>query len=234
MNKKMLSGIILIFICLIATTAFCETKAKSEHVAAVQDRIFFKYHELDASLGYISDDDFYHLYPIGIGYTFNFNDLWSWNVADALIMVGFEKDLKGDLEDDFGATPSEFSKLKYAFHSNLIWKPLYGKDVFGYRKVINHETYLLIGGGVVVYEKEYSYGSNDHEVSPSISLGIGQKIFINPKTCLNFEIKDWINIRTDTVDNNFWVGISLGYRFDLKSRTSGEDDTFDKIDKYMD
>ena len=234
MNKITVSGLILILSCLFAAPAFGETRAKSEHVAAVQERIFFKYHELDASLGYISDDDFYHHFPIGIGYTYNFNDLWSWNVLDALIMVGFEKDLKKDLENDFGVTPSSFSKLVYAFHSNMIWKPMYGKDVFGISKVINHETYFLAGGGFVVYEKKYSWGEDDHEVSPSISLGIGKKIFVNRKVCLNFEIKDWINLRTDSVDNNFWVGMSVGYRFDMKARRSSDDDTFEKLDKYMD
>ena len=234
MKKNKAISLIFIFITLFTASAFCETKAKSEHVAAVQERIFFKAHELDIGFGYISDDDFYHQLPISIGYNFNFNDLWAWNVADVTAMVGFEKDLKKDLENDFGVAPSEFAKLKYAVHSNLVWKPLYGKDVYGYRKVVNHETSFFLGGGLVMYEKKYSWGKSDSEVAPSVSLGLGQKIFINKKVCLNFEIQDWINIREDSVDNNFWVGMTLGYRYNLKARKSADDDTFEKLDKYMD
>ncbi|MBU4002877.1 MAG: hypothetical protein KKB94_11220, partial [Proteobacteria bacterium] len=86
MNKFIVSCLIMVFAGLsLITEVLGESKKSEEHVAAVQERIFFKYHELDANIGYISDDDFHHLFPIGIGYAFNFNDIWAWKVLDSLL-----------------------------------------------------------------------------------------------------------------------------------------------------
>lgn len=233
MKKNIIFCLILFLSILSVPNGFCDDTEKEEKVAAVQERIFFKYHEIDFDLGYISDDDFHHSFPIGLGYTFNFNDHIAWNVADAKMMLNVEKDLKKDLEEDFGAAPSQFSELKYTFHSNFLLKPLYGKDVYKNQKVINHETYFLIGGGLVAYEKKFSNGKTDSEIAPSISFGIGKKIFLSQKLCMNIELKDWVNFREGDVENNFWLGIGLGYRFNLSARKTVNDETLDKLEKYL-
>jgi outer membrane beta-barrel protein len=233
MKKQIIPYVLVFLACLGARNGFCRDEEKTEEVSAVQERIFFKYHEIDLGIGYIGDDDFYNVFPIGMRYIFNFNDHIAWNVADAQLMINHEKDLKKDLEKDFGAAPSQFSELKFAIHSNFIIKPLYGKDVFGSHRVINHETYLFLGGGVTSYERKYSNGNTDSEVAPSLSFGIGKKIFIGEKLCVFAELKDWVNFREKDLENNFWFSLSLGFRFNLSPRKTNDDATVEKLDKYL-
>jgi len=123
--------------------------------------------------------------------------------------------------------------LKFAVHSNFILEPLYGKDVFGNRRVINHETYLFLGGGTISYERKFSNGETDSEVAPSVSFGVGKKFFMGEKLCLFVELKDWVNFRESDVENNFWFGMSLGFRFNLSPRKNQDDATTEKLDKYL-
>ncbi len=211
----------------------CADTLDDESVAAVQDRVFFRYHEIDLGVGYIPDDDFYELFPIEIGYTFSFNDHFAWNVVDVHWIHNQEKDLKSDLEQNFGVTPDNFDHMVSAIHTNLIIKPFYGKSVYRNSKVINHETYFFVGGGMVNYETEQSDGSSESDMRPSISLGIGKKFFIGQKMCLNLELRDWVNFDQDELDNHFWVGVTVGYRFNLSPRHSGQDKTVQKVSQYM-
>jgi outer membrane beta-barrel protein len=213
--------------------AFCADTLDGESVAAVQDRVFFRYHEIDLGVGYIPDDDFYELFPIEIGYTFSFNDQVAWNVVDVHWIHNQEKDLKTNLEQEFGVTPENFDHMVSAIHSNIVYKPFYGKSVYRNNKVINHETYVFAGGGMVNYEMETSDGSTESDMRPSISLGIGKKFFIGQKLCLNVELRDWINFNQDELDNHFWVGVTIGYRFNLSPRQSQRDTTMEKVSQYL-
>lgn len=68
MKIRVVIGIVLITLALGSHPGWCETSLGAEKVSAVQNRVFHRNHELDFSLGYIADDDFFHVYPIGIGY----------------------------------------------------------------------------------------------------------------------------------------------------------------------
>lgn len=232
---KTLNGITLILavVLLGLPNGFCADTLDDESVTAIQNRIFSRNHEIDLGIGYIPDDDFYELFPVELGYTYNFNDYLAWNVANLQWVLNQEKDLKKDLEQEFGATPERFDLMVAAAHTNIVVKPFYGKSVYRNRKIINHETYAFAGGGVVNYETKKSYGSSDSYLAPSISLGIGQKFFIGQKLCLNVELRDWVNFKEDDVENNFWFGISLGYRFNLSPRQTDGDKTVEEVSQYL-
>jgi outer membrane beta-barrel protein len=199
-----------------------------EKVTAIQNRIFYKHHELGVSAGYIADDDFSHVYPIAASYTYNYNEHLSLEVLRFQYMFTQDKDLKAELLD-IGVQPSRYPEQKYAIHSHLIFKPLYGKDAVLNRGIVNHETYVFVGGGVVRYEWIRSYGENETEDAPSLSLGVGMKFFLNQKFCLNVEIRDLMNFREDDTENNVFFGIGIGFRFDLSPRETKEDPTVEKL-----
>jgi outer membrane beta-barrel protein len=226
--------VLLISLLLCSTQqGFCEDREDGEQVAAIQERIFHRHHEISLGFGYIPDEDFYYIFPIGLGYTYNFNERIAWEVARAYYMITAEKDLKSDLENDFGATPTDFRELQWGIHSSAILKFLYGKSVWGKKTVINHEMYGIIGGGAVVYDKNFSNGKTDTKYAPSLNLGIGGKIFLTENFCLNLEIKDWVNFYDDDTESNFWVAISLGFRFNLSPRRNDNRSTTDKLKKYL-
>jgi outer membrane beta-barrel protein len=223
----------VLFVLSSVNLGLCESPAAGEHVKAIQERIFHRHHEIGLNVGYIPDDDFYYAFPVGLGYTYNFNDHFSWEVVRAQLALNTEKGLKDDLEENFGVTPQAFDEPKYFIHSHLVFKPSYGKDAVWNRSVVNHETYLFLGGGMVNYERDYSYGSSDSENAPSVSFGIGRKYFLNQNLCLNLEVRDTVTFKDDETENNIWFGVSLGFRFNLSPRKMEQDSTIQLLDHYL-
>ncbi|MRR39208.1 outer membrane beta-barrel domain-containing protein [bacterium] len=226
--------LIALLVVLAPRAGLCKDSTGEEKVFAIQERIFQRDHELTLSLGYIPDEDFYNVFPVGIGYTYHFNDFIAWEVARGMYLYNREKDLKKDLENDFGVTPSEFLEPKYMVHSNLVIKPFYGKESIWNRSVLNHESYFLMGGGIVNYEKKFSYGDTETETAPSICLGYGIKYFLSKSICMNLEIRDLVNLRDDGTENNIYLGVGITYRYNLSARKTDQDETVDKLKGYLD
>ncbi len=224
---------VLGFILFGATCGWCDTQTDEQKVYAIQERIFHRNHELDLSVGYIADDDFFHVYPIALGYTFHFNERIAWEVARLQYNVNQDKDLKSTLEDEFNVTPERFPEQKYSYHTHFVYKPLYGKHAWLNRSIINNEIYFFAGAGMVHYEWNRSFGESDQEDALSLSFGAGLKYFLNPKFCLNFEIRDLVNFREDDTENNLFFGVGLGYRFNLAPRKVEEDPSMKKLKSIL-
>ena len=219
-----------LWLCFSLTEAFCAEPKAEKEVYAIQERIFHAHHEIGLDLGYIPDDDFYELYPVGLNYTFNFNEHLSWEVARALWVLNDEKDLKKNLETNFGAAPTKFTKTKYMLHSHLVLKPLYGKDAIWNRGIINHETFFFLGGGMVHYARQADSFS---ENAPSVSLGFGIKYFLNKHLFLNIRVQNLTNFKEENTENNLWFGIDLGFRFNLTPRKRQESSTINILNRYL-
>lgn len=233
--KKFWLSLLVVVICAASYhPAWGEDAGKEEKVYAVQNRIFHKSNEIDLSVGYIADDDFYHVYPLSVGYTWHMNEHWSWEVARLGYMFNQDKDLKSTLENEFGATPERFPEQKYMWHTHLVYKPLYGKSAFLNNRLVNNEIYFFAGPGQVNYEWKYSTGRTEEENVLSASMGAGMRFFLSKRFCLNLEVRDLINFREDETQNNLYFGLSLGYRFNLAPRKVEEDPTVKKLKKILD
>jgi outer membrane beta-barrel protein len=233
MSKRVLVGLVLGVVLLGVQSGWCDLQSSEEQVFAVQNRVFHRNHEIDLSAGYIADDDFFHVYPVGIGYTFHFNDHIGWEVCRAQYMFNVDKDLKETLQRDFSVQPEQFAEQKYMLHTHFVYSPFYGKHAFMNRSIINNEIYFFAGPGTVHYEWDYSTGESRSEDALSISFGVGLKYFLSKKTCLNFEIRDLMNLREDDTENNIYFGVGVGYRFNLTPRKVEEDPTMKKLDKIL-
>jgi outer membrane beta-barrel protein len=233
MSKRVLVALVLGMLLLGVQPGWCDLQNSEGQVFAVQNRVFHRSHEIDLSAGYIADDDFFHVYPVGIGYTFHFNDHFGWEVCRAQYMFNVDKDLKETLQNEFGVQPEEFAEQRYMLHSHLVYSPFYGKHAFMNRSIINNEIYFFIGPGTVHYEWDYSTGESRSEDALSLSFGVGLKYFLSKKTCLNFEIRDLVNMREDDTENNIYFGVGVGYRFNMAPRKVEEDPTMKKLDKIL-
>jgi outer membrane beta-barrel protein len=233
MIEKVLAGFVAALILLVGNSGWCDSQTDEETVYAIQNRVFHRNHQLDLSIGYIADDDFFHVYPVSLGYTFHFGDNWSWEVMRFGYNYNDAKDLKQTLEDDFGAQPERFPEQIYMYHSHLVFKPLYGKHAVLNRGIVNNEIYLFAGAGMVHYEWDYSTGETDTEDAPSISFGTGMRFFLSKHFCLNIEIRDLVNLREDDTENNIYFGAGVGYRFNLAPRKVEQDPTVKKLKKIL-
>jgi len=235
MKKWAVLMLMTVFIVVSGETVFAKSKKNKneEKVQAVQNRLFNKHHEIALNVGYVPDDEFYYSFPVGIGYTYNFNEKLSWEVARFEWFFNGEKSLKEDLESDFDATPERYKEPQYMLLSNLYYRPLYGKDAFHNNRIINHETTIFLGGGAINYIWNNSVGESDSELAPCISVGVGKKYFINDKFSINPEIRDLIIFRDDEIENRIYFGVGFGFRFNLSARKSKEDDTLKKLNDYL-
>ena len=233
MIKKVLAGFSMALILLSGSVGWCDSQTDEEKVYAVQNRVFHRNHQLDLSIGYIADDDFFHVFPVSLGYTFHFGDSLSWEVMRFAYNVNQDKDLKDTLENDFSAQPERFPEQTYMYHSHLVFKPLYGKHAVLNRGIVNNEIYLFAGAGMVHYEWDFATGETDTEDAISISFGTGMRFFLSQKFCLNVEIRDLINLRKNDTENNIYFGAGIGYRFNLAPRKVEEDPTVKKLKKIL-
>ncbi|MFV1951899.1 MAG: outer membrane beta-barrel domain-containing protein, partial [Nitrospinota bacterium] len=219
----------ILMICCGVKNSYCEEIEDKDHVYAIQDRIYDRYHELGLNFGYIPDDSFHNAFPVGINYIYHFNEHLAWEVVRAQWVMNQEKDLKEDLETRFGVRPTEFDKLKYLIHTNFIIKPSYGKDAVWNRGIVNHESYLFLGIGIAEYETQFSNGNSSTQSVPSISLGVGRKYFLNKHLSINLEIRDLINLKKEKTENNIYFGIGIGYRFNLSPRKTKTDSNIEDL-----
>lgn len=241
--KKIWLSCMLALLCFAGGSVFAETgpggdaaggtESDREHVFSIQNRLFHKDHEISLHAGYIANDDFFHPYPLGISYTYHFNEYLAWEVARGQYLFNQDKDLKSDLETRHGLTPSEFDEPTYMLHSHLVVKPFYGKDSVFNSSILNHESYFLIGGGVVNYERKYSWGASDTETAASISFGYGIKYFMSKSLAVNFEVRDLVNLKSEKTINNIYLGLGLTYRFNMSPRRTERDETADKLREYL-
>jgi outer membrane beta-barrel protein len=221
------------FMLLWGHMGWCEDQSQEEKVYAVQNKVFHRHHEIDFSVGYSADDDFFHLYPLGLGYTFHLNEHVSWEVARVQYLFTQDKDLKKTLESEFEVQPEQFSEPKYMVHTHAVFKPLYGKSAVLNRGIVNHEVYLLAGGGIANYEWNQSSGESRSESAFSVSVGAGMRYFMSEHFCINFEIRDLLHFREDDTENNVMFGVSFGYRFNLGARRVEEDQGMKRLKRIL-
>ena len=233
MKKLVVVLLSLLLICSFAAKAICQNSDQQEKVNAIQERIFQKSHEFGIAAGYIPDENFYEAFPVGAYYMFTFNELFAWEVARAQWIFTSDKDVKNDLENDFGVRPSEFSEPKYSIYSHAVFTPFYGKDAVLNRGIVNRETYFLLGGGIVNYDNKENFENSSSETAPSLSFGVGQKFFIKENYALNLELRSITNFREDDTEWRIYLGASFGFRFDLSPRKEKKDPKLDKLNQYL-
>ena len=232
---KKITAITLFFAMFFGCTGIALGKDpdQEEKVYAVQNKVYHRTHELGIAAGYIPDEDFYEIFPVGGYYMFSFNEHWAWEVVRGQYNLTLEKDLKKELEDKFGVSPSEFSEPKYMAHSNIVYKPFYGKFAFRNRKVVNSETFFLLGGGVVAFENKRNFEESTSELAPSLSLGLGTRFFLSKRWAMNLELRNYTNFREVNTENRFYLGVSFGLRFNLSPRKKDNDPRMEKLNQYL-
>lgn len=232
--RRFVITLILVILSLV-TIGHAQSAETDEPVFAIQEKIFHKYHELAVITGYNGGEDFYQVFPLGLSYTFHFDDHISWEVGRIYANFTREKDILNTLLNDFGAAPVSFCEPKYQILTHLVVRPLYGKDSVINKTILNHETYFFMGGGFDFYTKNYSDGftPGKNKMAQILSGGVGIKYFINQDINIAFEVRDFVTFRDREMVNTVWFGINLGFRFNLGSRPSYSDETISILNGYL-
>lgn len=207
-------------------------KERSDHIAVIQERIYDKKHEITFEAGYIPSD-FFDNFPLGISYTYHFNETLGWEVVRLEGVASSEKDIVSQLEEDFQVEPTEFDSLKSMIHTSLVYKPTYGKDALLNKSVINHETMLTVGLGLASYETEFPEEASTSETAMVLSFGFGRKYFISKNFSFILQARDLITFKDDETENNVYLGVGLSYRFDFAGKRVEGFEKADSVYKYL-
>jgi len=200
----------------ICQPAFCLDVVETEkpEISIVQERLFDRKNEIGFSVGHLPDDNFYEVFPVSFNYIHHFTEHYAWEVIRASYMVNSERDIKRDLEENFGVTPSTFDEMTSHIETSFMIKPTYGKDSVWNKYIVNTETYLSVGAGMATYNKNLSYGSNEQESAVTLSIGAGRKYFVNRSFNISLDLKDIFIFKDSTVESSIYLGVGFNYRFD--------------------
>jgi hypothetical protein len=204
----------------------------AESVAAVQNRLYDKSHQISVQSSYVADDPFHMNYPISAGYTWHLNSWLGWEVARGTYFVNKKRALQDTLIDEFEAAPSDFDYPIYAIHSALVLKPTYGKDSWFNRVVMHHQTSVSVGGGLTTYQKDYHYGESTQETAWSVRLGAKRSYFLNKSLALTLELAETIDFKEEGLSYDFSVGGGFDVRFNLFNSNVDENE-LDKLYQFL-
>lgn len=202
-------------------------------VTIIQERLFDKKREIGVNLGYLPDDNFYESFPISVNFIHHFNERYAWEVIRASYMLNSERDIKQDLEENFGVTPSTFDELTSHIETSFIVKPTYGKDSLWNKHILNHEGFVTFGAGVATFEKKLSYGDPEQESALTASIGIGRKYFVGKNFNVSLELKNIVMFKESNIENYIFLGIGLNFRFDLFGSMKKNETEDNSIYKYL-
>jgi outer membrane beta-barrel protein len=171
------------------------------HIFVVKHQYIFKKgrHEImPFTLGIQPGDSFRRQLSMGVGYLYHINESFA---VEALhlnfftnLETGFSRKFKGN-------TNLEIERIEpvLTLGSALQWAPFRGKAATA-ENIYNFEGYLFAGGGLTQFE----VGS-----APTIMAGLGARVFMNRRSTLKFEFRDYADLKTQ-IGNRFNIVLGAG------------------------
>ncbi|MBI4815080.1 MAG: outer membrane beta-barrel domain-containing protein [Deltaproteobacteria bacterium] len=175
----------------VQTAAWAEESREGGQLYAIQNRKHVLEHEFALGVGTIPMDAFYKGVTGSFSYTYHFDDLWAWEIANGTYSLNVNTALRDQLEQNWGVQPTEFPELLYFVGSNVVVKPFYGKAAFLNDSLVYIELYATFGGAVAEYENAgFFFGAN---------VGAGTRVYLSRVVALRFEVRDYEFISTKTL-----------------------------------
>lgn len=171
---------------------------------AVQNRQHTQTHEFSGWVGGLPLDAFTKGLTVSGAYSLHFSDVIGWEVAQFTWSHGIDTRLNDELAA-LSVGPTPFERLEMSLLSNVIFKPLYGKQSVLNRGLIYHETFLTAGGG---------YGWMTLGGRPAVSLGAGTRIYAGEHLSFRLDVRDQVYFGSTDNQNELWIalGTSLSFR----------------------
>jgi outer membrane beta-barrel protein len=222
-----------LFFAALLMFAYSVQAEEREYTAAVQERLFQNNHEITFWGGAIPDEDFTINYPLSVSYRYHFNNHLAWEPVRATYYKSQARKLQKELIAEYGVAPSEFDYPKYSVFSSFILKPSYGKDSLFNRWILNHETHLSVGGGLVSFTKEYNYGKDTEELAWSARIAAGRKYYLNRFVALNMEVEETFSFKEEEMTNNLSLNLGLSVQFSFKQKSIEESEELKLLYEYL-
>lgn len=163
---------------------------KRREVSVVQRRLVEKDGRFEATpfFATIPNDDFRAYFPVGLRLGYHFSEQFAVEYSGAFA-IPKDSGLTTYLEDELGLKTAQVQqKIKHYHMLDVLWAPFYGKISLLGAKLTHFETYIGLGGGLVLSETVNEENPNAVEKRDAAGNALlGFRWFIN----------EYVNIRTD-------------------------------------
>ncbi len=156
----------------------------------------------------------YSKYLAGGGsYTHSFSDFTSWEVANGLYAYELVAGLKKQLISDYFADPASFAVLKYTVTSNLVFTPIYTKNLLFNSSIVYSQFSFVTGAGFS--------GFNIASI-PVIDVGLIMRFFVSQTKFLKFDFRYYKYLTSNTaITDNFTLIGGLSFNLGGDKRKTG-------------
>lgn len=161
-----------------------------KHIFAVKHQYIFKKnrHEIiPFSLGIQPADSFRKQLSMGMSYLYHVTD----SISVEALHVNFLTNLSTGFSDDLSKnTGLEVERIEpvVSFGSALQWAPFRGKSATA-ENIYHFEGYMFLGGGMTKFEVG---------TSGMIMGGLGARLFMNRRSTLKFEVRDYYDLKENS------------------------------------
>lgn len=176
----------------------------------LQNRKYNLLNELILKVGGLPADPYNKGITATGGYAIHFSNFVAWEVGNFTYSFNIDSGLKQKLERVvalYGLGRPELPEINWFVTSNLVLKPVYGKQAIFNRKVIHVEAYIF-GGPAIVNRStpsvEFSVGGN---------AGAGLRFWMSEHTSLRVDIQELLFYATNTKNIETALHISTGFGF---------------------
>ncbi|MGF1465119.1 MAG: outer membrane beta-barrel domain-containing protein [Sandaracinaceae bacterium] len=191
--------------CLPAFASAQDTTSERYASRAVQQRRYFRNHQITAYGGVLPLDAFEKGITVGGSYTLHFDELVAWEIIHFAYSFPVGTDLRDQLES-LGLMETPFEIVEWYGTTNLVLTPIYWKAAVTDTSLLHGEFFFLLGGG---------FGRLTRTSRAVVDLGLGTRFFFNETFSLVLDFR-YMFLFTDEffqsgngLRDELWIGLGL-------------------------
>lgn len=176
-------------------------------VVAVENRLYDPRHDLTISAGILPLDAFYKAYSAGLAYTYGWQGFLRWETLNANYCTSQDTGLKQELLDKFRAQPTGIlESIRWTLSTNLIYTPIYAKNLLFNRSIVHGEFSGLFGAGLV--------GWSSGDSAPMVGGGLVLRFFKSESVSFKLDNRLYYHFGKNK-SSELLLAITLGLSFEL-------------------
>ena len=207
--RHLLSKLILLAAVLTSTYAIAEVDPYSvPEAVTIENKMYEPSNELNLQLGVLPLDAFYKALLLNVGYTHYFQSFWGWEVFNGSIAFTKDTGLRNDLRTNFGVQEASYlDYIKYMVTTNLVYTPIYNKNLVFNKSLVHGEISFLAGGGMAAFKSDKS--------APMAGAGLVYRFFMSDRWSLKLDNRLYYHFLPGTNSNYvLMINLGLAYEFD--------------------
>lgn len=178
-------------------------------VVAVENKKYNPWKDATVQVGVLPLDAFYKAISVGGSYTYSYTSFMSWEVVNANFAFKQDTDLKKNLLELDVKTKGLLDSVKYYITSNVVYTPIYSKNLLFNKDVMYGEWSFVGGGGIVGY--------NSEEVALLAGGGLVARFFKDESTSYKMDGRLYYQTAPGK-SSDFILMLNVGMSFELGGR----------------